>query len=263
MAELFAVFVDNLSNYSYASCQTLLKECGYEDTDIYKLLRCLKYALNFDFDYSMKVLESTTVKFKHTKDYREIKLNLSSLLEGGPDSIFCELMFNMRMQIWREEYVDFLGRLYRYREAVLKYLFLQTQGLRPIGMLSKEMSKRFQLDLLREKYDIHMYNLGLAIMQYFKNHHSKDYSVMRVLEILDSPKMLELMNLRNESIIGHGFHGVSIRDINAVYGDIDELVGDIQKSLAYTGLKIDEEKYDRWNNRIVLMAKEIDGFLDK
>lgn len=263
MGELFTVFVDHLSNYSYASCQNLLQECGYEDTDIFKLMRSFKYALNFDFEYAMKLLETTTVKFKHTKDYREIKLNLTGLIEGRPDAIFCELMFNIKMQVWREEYVDFLGRLYRYREAVLKYLFLQTQGLRPIGMLTKEMSKRFQLDMLKEKYDIHVYNLGLAIVQYFRKYQTKDYAVMRVLDILDSPKMLELMNLRNESIIGHGFHGVSIRDIEAVYGDVDELLGDVLKSLAYTGLKIDEEKYDRWNNSIVIMAKELAGFSDK
>ncbi len=43
---------------------------------------------------------------------------------------------------------------------------------------------------------------------------------MEVARTLNSDKMTELIELRNNSIVGHGFTGVSIDDIYKVYGNL-------------------------------------------
>ncbi len=61
---------------------------------------------------------------------REIKkliTNLNNLEQGEPEDILSELIENIKIQIVNEEYIDFLGRLYRLKEALFKYIFVSTK----------------------------------------------------------------------------------------------------------------------------------------
>lgn len=254
-------FIALLGSYSYGPAHDIMIENNYDDSDLCKVLEAFKYSLNFDFDYAEKILQSSSAKFKHTNLYAEIRKNLDDLISGKPDAIFSELLFSMITQTSRDEYIDFMGRVYRYREALLKYLFLILQGKKSINMFSEEMSKRYQITLLNQKYKIRTHNLGPALSRYFKQYHKDDHAVKRLMELLDSKKMLDLMNLRNASIIGHGFAGISLRDIEESYGDIEDLLYDFKLSAGFLGLSLDYEKYDRWNNAIILEAKQMEGFL--
>ena len=37
-------------------------------------------------------------------------------------SLIIELYYNMKIKFFRQEFVDFVGRIYRFKEAVLRYL---------------------------------------------------------------------------------------------------------------------------------------------
>lgn len=54
-----------------------------------------------------------------------LKKNLEKLIDGEPLTLFSELMENLEFQIVNEEYIDFLGRVYRFKEAILKYMFVK------------------------------------------------------------------------------------------------------------------------------------------
>ncbi len=263
MKNSFNQFVDLLGNYSYGVAYDLLNEYGYQDLDISKVIRSFKFSINFDFDYAEKILQNTSAKFKHTELYSNIRKNYDDLIAGKPEAIFSELIFSMTTQTSRDEYIDFIGRVYRYREALLKYLFLMTQGKKNVNMFSDEMSKRYQIKILNEKYNVHTHNLGAALTKYFKQHHADEHEVKRLMEILDSKKMLDLMNLRNASIIGHGFVGISQQDIEKCYGDIDDLLYEFKMCAGFLGLDLDYQKYDKWNNAVIVEAKNIDKFLEK
>lgn len=261
MKKSFDQLIALLGNYSYGPAYDILCEHGHGELDISTVLNTLKYSINFDFDYAEKILQKSSAKFKHSELYAEIRKNLDDLIAGKPDAIFSELLFSMVTQTSRDEYIDFIGRVYRYREALLKYLFLSLEGKKNINMFSEEMSKRFQIRVLNEKYNMHTHSLGPSLTKYFKVYHEDDHAVRRLMEILDSRKMIELVNLRNASIIGHGFAGISLRDIEKAYGDIDDLFYDFKVSAGFLGLDLDYEKYDRWNNAIIIEAKQIPGFL--
>ncbi len=263
MSKAYNQFIDMLGNYSYGPAYELMIEYGYKETDVALILRAFKHSINFDFDYAEKVMQKTSVQFKHEDLYKDIRQNLDKLIEGEPEAIFSELMFSMVTQITKDEYIDLMGRLYRYREALLKYLFLQTQGKKNISMLSENMSKRYQIKILREKYGMHSHNLGVALTKYFKKYHSNDHAVTRVMEILDSDKMIDLMNLRNASIIGHGFVGISKIDIIRTYdAEIEDLLYDFKACIGFLGMNLEYDKYDKWNNAIIVEAKKIENFLD-
>lgn len=253
------VFLNMISNYSYGGAQDLLVDYGHADKDICKVLRTFKHALNFDFDYAMDVLQTSSAEFKHETMYKEIRTSLKDLIGGKATSVFSELMFSMMTQINRDEYIDFLGRLYRYREALMKYLFLRVEGARDINMMSTSMSKRYQLKILKEKYGIHNYNLGIALTRFFHERCQGDYAVSRLMGILDTDKMLKLMSIRNDSIIGHGFAGVSRQDIERAYGGIDEILYDFKRCVGYVGLDLEYDKYDKWNNVVIMMLKDLGG----
>ncbi len=261
MKKSFTQFVDLLGNYSYGVAYDFLAEEGYDNTDVSKVMSSFKYSINFDFKQAEKVLQNTSAGFKHTELYKSIRNNLDNLIAGKPEAIFSELIFSMTTQTSRDEYIDFMGRVYRYREALLKYLFLMTQGKKNVNMYSDEMSKRYQIKILNEKYNVHTHNLGAALSKYFKQYHEKDHAVKRIMEILDSKKMIDLMNLRNASIIGHGFVGISLNDIETKYGDIDDLLYEFKMCAGFLGLDLDYDKYDKWNNQLIVEAKKIDCFI--
>ncbi len=262
MSKNYNQFIDLLSTYSYGPAYELLIEACHKDSDIAILTRAFKHSINFDFDFAIKVLHSTSAKFKHTDLYKEVRKSLEDLIAGKPEAIFSELMFSMITQANKDEYIDFTGRIYRYREAILKYLFLTKEGKKNINMLSEEMSKRYQIKILKEKYNMHTNNLGVAITKYLKQRHGNDHDVKRILEVLDSEKMIDLMNLRNGSIIGHGFVGISRRDIMECYGDTDELLYDFKMCIGFLGMHLSYEKYDKWNNDIVIESKKLENFLE-
>ncbi len=244
------IFIKLLNRCEYAGCYDILNHSNMASTDICKLLRVLKHMVNFDFDFAGEILSSMSDEFKNKELYNNINKHLNLLIKGNSNAMFFELMFSMKLQLGKDEYIDFLGRLYRFREAVYKYLFVITHHKKNVDMNSEIMSKNHQLDILRNHYKIQSYNLTSSILKYLRQYYSNNIEVMSIVRILEDEKMVNLMHLRNKTIIGHGFIGASLNDIKAIYGDIDRLISDIKRILKLLKMDIDYNRYDYINNEI-------------
>ncbi len=62
--------------------------------------------------------------------------------------------------------------------------------------------------------------------------------------------MTELIELRNNSIVGHGFTGVSIDDIYKVYGNPYNVLDDFRDCLTSLDIKLNRYKYSQINDMI-------------
>ncbi len=222
-----------------------------DDTDVFKIIKSCMYAVNFDFKTARNILEDIGEEKKQVPEVRELILNLDNLIDGEPDAIYSELIDNIKFQISSKEFIDCLGRVYRFKEAIFKYIFVtENINRKRFSFLLDVMSKRRLLKILRKKYKIFNSNLIYGITTYINRHHDKNPRYKEIVSILNSEKMTNLIELRNDSIVGHGFIGVSREDIVKVYGNPYNIIDDFIRCLELLDLKITDNKYFKINDFI-------------
>ena len=238
-----------LERYDYGGVLAILEECGIEDGDLYLLIKSCKYAVNFDFKSALSILESIDFQILSRGDVQFLITNLENLIAGEPEDIMSELIANIKIQIVNEEYIDFLGRLYRLKEALFKYIFVNTKENKKykVCMHGKMVSKKNILYTLKKKYNIYNGNLIHGVTNYIHRYVRQTKRMDRVLEILNGEKLENLIKLRNDSLIGHGFKGVSKEDIEYIYGNPMEVTKDLVKACELLDLGINIDKYDHIN----------------
>ncbi|EQK48242.1 MULTISPECIES: hypothetical protein [Paraclostridium] len=250
-----------LQRYDYDGVLDILIECGIESGDLYYLLKSCKYATNFDFKTALKLTNNLSEQMLERKEIKNLITNLENLNKGEPEDILSELIENIKIQIVNEEYIDFLGRLYRLKEALFKYIFVNTkEGKRyTVSMHGNMVSKKNILYTLKKKYNIYNGNLIHGVTQYIKRYLKQTKRMDRVLEILNSEKLENLIRLRNESPVGHGFRGVSKEDIEKIYGSPMEVVYDLIKACELLDLGINTKKYEHINDIVIeLLSKYVE-----
>lgn len=240
-----------IDRYDYGGALDLFRELGLGDTNPAILVNSCKYAVNFDFKTSRKLLTTISEDKKNDIEIKDIIKNLNLLLDGNPDVMFSELIENIKFQIVNEEFIDFLGRVYRFKEAILKYIFVKNHiGNVHFSLNSQHMEKREILKKLRKKYKIYNSNLMYGITTYMARNLKNEYKYMEIERVLNSEKMRNLLELRNNSIVGHGFEGVSIDDIDKFYGNPYTVLDDFKFCLEKLDVKIIRYKYSVINNYI-------------
>jgi hypothetical protein len=163
-------------------------------------------------------------------------------------------MENIKFQIVNEEYIDFLGRVYRFKEAVLKYLFVKNHiGRSRFSLITVHMEKREILKRLRKKYRIYNSNLMYGITTYIHRYLKNEFQYGEVEKILNSDHLSGLIELRNDSIVGHGFKGISLEDIHRFYGDPYHVLDDFSTCLKKLDVNLKRYKYSEINNYIYSM----------
>ncbi len=248
MSEESKIIDTLLDRYDYAGVYDLLLELALAETDFAHIVKSCRYAINFDFDRAIDIIyacsDQTLVKPR-------IKAFIESLRHakaGRAEAVFSELVESIKIQLLNDQLIDFLGRVYRFKEGILKYLFIQRYtGNKRIDLLSENMSKRYQLRLLRSKFDIHNNNISYAITTYFEKYQAADFKAKKIIEIMESKQFNRLIELRNASIVGHGFIGVSRRDIADVYGDPLAVLDRFYECLDLLELTVEKQKYDNIN----------------
>ncbi|MBN2797207.1 MAG: hypothetical protein JXR88_17475 [Clostridia bacterium] len=240
-----------VDRYDYGGALDLLDEKGLHETDVAKVMNSCRYAVNFDFKTARQLLGTLSEKEKSRQNVKDMSKNLDALIDGHPDAIFSELMENIKFQIVNEEYIDFLGRVYRFKEAVLKYIFVSNHiDKNRFSLIHLQMEKREILKKLRKKYRIYNSNLMYGITTYIHRYLKNEYKYSEIEKILNSDHMKALIELRNDSIVGHGFKGVSIDDIYRYYGNPYNVLDDFDKCLKKLDVKLERYKYAQINEYI-------------
>ncbi len=246
------------NRYDYGGALDLLKDLDLGETDVALIINSCRYAVNFDFKTAKFHLSNLP---DHRKENSEVKMmikNLELLIDGNPEAMFSELMENIKFQIVNEEFIDFLGRVYRFKEAILKYLFVKNHiGKNRFSLQTIHMEKREILKKLRKKYRIYNSNLMYGITTYIHRYLKNEYKYSEVEKILNSEHMKALLELRNDSIVGHGFKGVSVDDIYRYYGNPYNVLDDFDKCLKKLDIKLFRYKYSVINEYIESLLDEL------
>ncbi|MDK9709952.1 hypothetical protein [Acidaminobacter sp.] len=246
-----------IDRFDYGGALDILEEIGLRDTDPAILLDSCRSAVNFDFKTALVKLERLGGDFAKDKSVLRLKKNLQQLISGTPEAVFSELLENTRFQLVNEEYIDFLGRAYRFKEAIFKYIFVERHlQQRNFSMHIEAMQKRSIMKILRKRYKIYNANVVFAITTYI-NRHLEDTRYDEIARILNSKRMTDMIELRNDSIVGHGFSGISRSELIKVYGDPYTALKEFRKCLELLGMEINGSKYEEVNELIVGQLKAI------
>ncbi|MGX8796042.1 hypothetical protein ACR6HW_08150 [Fusibacter sp. JL298sf-3] len=248
----YPVFVKLLERYDYGGALLLLKDEGLHDTDAAHVVDSCRHAVNFNFTEALSSIQNVNTARQDDASYQLLLDNLKALNGGEPEALLSELLENLKFQIVNEEYIDFLGRVYRFKEAVYKYLFLKTQMKdRPFTFQSRFMQKKEILKVLRNHYKIYNNHLVYALNSYFHKYVKNDSAIDTVLETMNTKEMNQLIELRHDSLIGHGFKGVSLEEIQRVYGDPYHVLDDFKACIKALHISVFRYKYSVINEFVL------------
>lgn len=258
MTDQRQILIALLSRYDYGGVYNLLDGLNMANSNFAKLVKSCRQAVNFDFDGAIEAIYEMDKDMQAQRVVVDTLASLRDLKEGNVDALFSEMMANLKMQLINDEYIDFLGRVYRFKEAILKYIFIKHDSKRGHLTLNMEMmQKRYQLKRLRSKYKIYNNNICYGITTYFRKYAPDNYQAQQIIKILNSEKMDVLIELRNDSIVGHGFRGVSRAEIAKAFGNPDLVLEDFQTCLSLLKLRIDNQKYGRINDYLTTLANDV------
>lgn len=244
-----------LERYDYDAVLDILEEAGIIEGDLYFLIESCQYSVNFEFKKAIKSIQKMSSQMLSRREIKKLITNLNNLEIGEPEDILSELIENIKIQIVNGEYIDFLGRLYRLKEALFKYIFVNTKESKTykVSMHGYMVSKKNILYTLKKKYNIYSGNLIKGVTQYIEKHVKKTKRMEKVVEILNNERLEALIRMRNESPVGHGFKGISKEEIENIYGNPMEVLRDLVKACELLDLGISSNKYDNINEMAIHM----------
>lgn len=243
--DLIQTFV---KGYDYNAASKIAKKIGHKKEDYYKLLKVVKSNINFDFENSYMGIKELKDKLKK---YDYLEKNTKNLIYLKPREVFSELIWSLIFQIKAEEYIDFSGRIYRFNESFFKYLFAR-HYYKEVAFKNSIMSKKTLHGILRE-LGIKNSNIIFAVVNYFNQKNMYEKEINMIL----TEKMHKLIELRHESIIGHGFESVSRVDIINAYSEPEKIVEELIYILKRVGIHFEENKYNIINDEIIRFLGEI------
>lgn len=241
------IVADLLEKYHY----NLILDFGVEQGSLlHSLLMIGEHSMNFDFGAAGSIYEG--IKDELDPKLSEIlKLNFKDLQAGDPDAIFSELVWSMKVQAVRGEYIDFLGRVYRFNEAFFKFIYVHYEMKGDVNLFDEIFEEKGILHHMKRKHKIYHGNVIFAVEEYVKRQHRGNKKLMRIIEELTSPPMKQLVEMRHESVVGHGFKPVSKKMISAVSGSPEEVIEHVVSALQVMNVKLYDSKYKRLNRAIL------------
>ncbi len=271
-----ATAIDALQRQDFATALALAKQVA--SPAIVGLISYAYYREAFDFERAQLALMQAIREaggevrvflnsLRHELDDLRTRENIGALLR--------ELLANAAITYRNERYADFLGRVFRFQEAALRYIVetkLQlptdmSRDERPVNLPAFVQGIRDNL-LLRDFVEARKvddqplrYDEGpnLQVMQALL-----DYLVLPGVRTDGTPylnkadhgrygeirkrlnKFSALAQLRNQSIIAHGFAGVSLERLNEAYsGDSHHLLEDMGKVVQLLDLAAGTSPFER------------------
>jgi hypothetical protein len=170
--------------------------------------------------------------------------------------LLVELYFNLKRKVLQEEWVDFLSRLFRLQEAVLRLVFEMetkhsTYKHKEIEFKDFHEAIRAATDLAAslEKNDVHIEepnsrNLG-QVLRYWVEIGGKGRQYGKVNSVMKVIGDANLADLRNQSIAAHGYQGVTKTDVEQkAKRSIADLLEQVKEAVAALGGTMPNDPYD-------------------
>ncbi len=243
---------------------------------IFILSQYAQHRLCFDTSTAISIAKQGVGEFlsKDRNMFEDFIVDLEKIGQKDHVSLISELYYNMTVKYSQKEFVDFLGRIYRFKEAVLRYLFEDNTGVstdidgktgKPTVFFNfieenTELRDFVTSEKTPQGSQINLSSFGIpllkACLKYFANKKS-DTSYQEIYEILQ--KFDILITLRNKSIVGHGFEGVSEEIVRSKYnGDIlDDLKLIIDKIFNLSGIAIPGNPFEKISSILTEKIKKI------
>ena len=243
---------------------------------IYILSQYAQHRLCFDTLTAISIAKQGAGEFlsRDRNMFEDFLVDLENIEQKDYVSLISELYYNMTVKYSRKEFVDFLGRIYRFKEAVLRYLFEFNTGI------STDIDKKTgkQTDFFKfiegntelqqfvasqktpqgEQINISNFSIPLlmACLKYFANKKSNT-SYQEIYGILQ--KFNILIALRNKSIVGHGFEGVSEEIIKNKYDSdiLDDLNTIIDKISNLSANEIPKNPFEKISSILIEKIKKL------
>jgi hypothetical protein len=175
-----------------------------------------------------------------------------------------ELFFNLRRKQQQGEWVDFIGRLFRLQEALLRLVF-ETHTRHSTDKIDKghpDFVKAVLQDpglhaCLKQKDQWRdpdgcnsptIVNLAKALSYWAET----EPDLAKIKKAYHSINWQKLGELRNKSILAHGYEGIGETQMATQAGKkapvpVDELVGHVEALLNAVGVSLGEDPYDTMN----------------
>ncbi len=265
-----------LGQYNFPAALLSARHAGVEEW----ILRLLEYAVYreaFDFRRAQDVAtKAERVASGTNRDLcRELSADLKQLEKNDMAALLREVAYSAEIA-WRNgRYADMLGRIFRFQEGVLRWIVERYLGL-PTDM-SKEL-REVNVKRYREQIE------ATPDLRRFLEQRTIDNQPLRYADGPNRPvmqamfefvleggtradgtpcatkkdrerlqgvqarlnKLNALADLRNQSVIAHGFAGVSEEAINNLYaGGARQIVDDLKKIIELLGIEGAASPFDR------------------
>ncbi len=193
------------------------------------LLYAQHYRDSFDFEMAFKCAKEAGDKG------RRFRIELVELQKGLKNNdrikILNELLRNSKIKKERGEYVDFLGRLYRFSEESLRLAFEKLTGIELkydkfnrnypefVSYLNQndDLRQKIQERKLKEEPSPHTLNI---IFREISNKNDGNKREIKKKAFCVSAIFLKLNEWRNKTIIAHGFEGCTADKIKMLLSEV-------------------------------------------
>ncbi len=252
-----------LGNYSYSDIKNM--EIIKRDEDIQRLVRCAEARVSFNFEDAKGDLRSFIVS-RGCVELEPIRDHLETLAQGDFSSLIKELLINTEIKFEVGQYVDMLGRLFRLEESLLAWVIRKQFGIDITD--NKGRFSNFR-ELIKNTEGLEDYLKSQRVngegLEYDKPNRENMRSIVsfiaskkgklpcsdlasKVLEI--SKELQKASELRNKTIIAHGFQGVSKKeledkgvDVKGIIDSIKELLSDDLDQISFRKINEVVERY--------------------
>lgn len=243
-----------LQQWDYNGISKLLDSAFVQNKHLSNMVEALELRVNFHFSRidtplqrSLNYIEGSHREifqdlFDETKAVNEAIDSFSSDTPKHPEVPLNELFWNMAMKYEVGDYIDFIGRFYRFSEALMQLELCR------INNCSLEQLKKVQgLNCIGE-------NLSRSEMHHYLVR-PKIGAEENLVKWLKKVYTSKIIHLRNETIIAHDMRGLSKKQIAKIWqGDI---IADTKEMLEkYLGVVL-VNPYDRYNSWLVRYIHEV------
>jgi len=270
-----SLFLELVKKFDYAILCYHLDDKKDNEKFIYRLSLYAQHRLYFDISTARSIARQAIGEFLSLERFffEDLLIDLEKIEQKNYTSMIIELFHNMAIKFLRQEFVDFVGRIYRFKEAVLRYLIelnfgVSTEIDKKSGkqdaffqwiennsdvqqfIISQKTPQGAQVDRLSFGQPLLMTCLKYLIEKESKGVYQQTYDILQKIDIL--------IVLRNKSIIGHGFDGVSEEIIKARYDGsvLDDLTTLMKTILQGHEIKWAENPFEKIN---IKLAEKIKG----